>query len=169
MQKKLLLAINEGSEGFGFAWFKNEEKKNSYWIRLRTITETRFFFAIGNFRVAISAAWELVSQGWLFKRSWFGRRGWILRYREIKQRFFFAMHVHRKWKGLNSGWRCQKHFSASSPLLNAYPCFLCSRCMITGTRPKGLDFFLFRCYARAYVIMSSLQCRRFVGGGKGGG
>ncbi|XP_073250144.1 apoptosis-resistant E3 ubiquitin protein ligase 1-like [Porites lutea] len=27
MQKKLLLAINEGSEGFGFASFKNEEKK----------------------------------------------------------------------------------------------------------------------------------------------
>ena len=29
MQKKLLLAINEGSEGFGFAWFKNEEKKSA--------------------------------------------------------------------------------------------------------------------------------------------
>ena len=34
MQKKLLLAINEGSEGFGFAWFKNKEKKTAtdyYW------------------------------------------------------------------------------------------------------------------------------------------
>ena len=122
MQKKLLLAINEGSEGFGFAWFKNEEKKNSYWIRLRTVTETRFFFAIGNFRATRSAAWELVSQGWLFKRSWFGQRGWRLRYREIKQRcFFFTMEVHRKWEGLTFGWRRQKGFSSSSPLLNAYP------------------------------------------------
>ena len=50
---------------------------------------------------------------------------------------FFTMHVHWKWKRLTSGWRRQKHFSVSSPLLNAYPCFLCSRWMITGTRPKG--------------------------------
>ena len=72
-----------------FCLIQKWRKKNSYWIRLRTVTETRFFFAIGNFRLARSAAWELVSQGWLFKRSWFGRRGWRLRYREIKQRCFF--------------------------------------------------------------------------------
>ena len=57
----------------------------------------------------------------------------------LSKDFFFTMRVHRKWEGLTSGWRRQKDFSSSSLLLNAlsYPCFLCSRCMITGTRPKG--------------------------------
>ena len=138
MQKKLLLAINEGSEGFGFAWFKNEEK-NRYWIRLRTVTETRFFFAIGNFRVARSAAWELVSQGWLFKRSWFGRRGWRLRYREIKQRFFF-LDARSQEVGRTHLWlTTPKRLFLKLPIIEciSYPCFLCSRCIITGTRPKG--------------------------------
>jgi len=130
MQKKLLLAINEGSEGFGFAWFKNEEKKQL----LNQITYHHWnevFFAIGNFRVTRSAAWELVFQGWLFKRSWFGRRGWRLRYREIKQRCFLRCTF------TGSGKVLLPVDDGKNTFPNAYPCFLCSRCMITGTHPKG--------------------------------
>ena len=122
MQKKLLLAINEGSEGFGFAWFKNEEKK--------TATESDY---VPSLKRGFSSRLETLESQEVLPENWFLKDGSLRDHgldsevedldigRLSKDVFFFTMEVHRKWEGLTFGWRRQKGFSSSSPLLNAYP------------------------------------------------
>ena len=122
MQKKLLLAINEGSEGFGFAWFKNEEKK--------TATESDY---VPSLKRGFSSRLETLESQEVLPENWFLKDGSLRDHgldgevedldigRLSKDVFFFTMHVHRKWEGLTSGWRRQKDVSWSSLLLNAYP------------------------------------------------
>ena len=64
MQKKLLLAINEGSEGFGFAWFKNEEKK--------TATESDY---VPSLKRGFSSRLETLESQEVLPENWFLKDG----------------------------------------------------------------------------------------------
>ena len=109
------------------------------WVLLRSGFESLVSLSLRTDRNLSNRA-KLVSQGWLFKRSWFGRRGWRLRYREIKQRCFFFHDARSQEVGRTHFWlTTPKRLFLKLPIIEciSYPCFLCSRCMITGTRPKG--------------------------------
>ena len=140
MQKKLLLAINEGSEGFGFAWFKNEEKKSA--------TESDY---VPSLKRGFSSRLETLESQEVLPENWFLKDGSLrdhgldgevedLDIGRLSKDVFFFHDARSQEVGRTHFWlTTPKRLFLKLPIIEciSYPCFLCSRCMITGTRPKG--------------------------------